>query len=116
MALQKPDLAVSSASLSDLAELTTGLVGAETPGRLLKQLAASLKRHTGTPVSSFAYGPTGAVDIVDENTFPSDLRGRASYPEKPTGRGAEEFKSWTFRTDIQSLSEKLGARSVELIP
>jgi PAS domain S-box-containing protein len=116
MALQKPDLAESAASLSDLAETTASLGNAETPGRLLKQLAASLKHQTGAPVSVFAYGATGAVGFVDEHTFPTDLRGHAEYPEKPTGRGTEEFKSWAFRADTQTLSDKLGGRSVELVP
>ncbi|MDB5178460.1 MAG: multi-sensor signal transduction histidine kinase [Patescibacteria group bacterium] len=112
MALSKPGVAEQTLTLAKLNPLLAELAAADTTSRLVRNLAKLLHLTTSLPVSTFAYGPTGFCDHLDEQTLPTALRDTVSYPELIGGdhRPTMGPAAWSRQPQIQQLAAQLNAK------
>jgi PAS domain S-box-containing protein len=116
MALQKSEITQSAHNLARLRSVIERLDNAEAPGRLFQILTDSLKAITQSPVSAYAYGPSGFCELTDEHALPEELRGLAVYPDRigtdlmPAPSNADWLKS----SPVVNIAGKLRSSRVEV--
>ena len=106
-------------SLSRLDVTLQAIAGATTPGRIIRVLTPALNRlGDGLHATCFLYGPTGTVDLKDEQFLPAPLRDILAYPVLNAAglSSGADMDALRHTPSFKRLIKELGAEHGEITP
>lgn len=116
MSLDKPAVAEKALTLSELNGMLRGLDSADTVAKLVHAATTIMHKLWRVPVSSFAFGPLGNCEVIDEQYLPTNLKKKIVYPELNTDK--QELvttpEEWFAQTKVKAALAKFGTEAAHL--
>jgi hypothetical protein len=116
MSLDKPVVAEKALTLSELNGMLRGLDSADTVAKLLHAATTIMHKLWRVPVSSFAFGPLGNCEVIDEQYLPQNLKKKIVYPELNTDKQELVItpEDWFAQTKVKAALAKFGTEAAHL--